>query len=69
MKGIQVLQWATVGTFLLFAGMGIALVLLAPERIPAFTQLLASIWPLFVAEVVPAFLGTPLKTYLANKEK
>ena len=68
MKGIKVLQWATVGTFLLFAGMGIALVLLAPERIPAFTQLLASIWPLFVAEVVPAFLGTPLKEFVRNQK-
>ena len=68
MKGIQVLQWTTVATFIIFAGMGIALVLLAPERIPAFTQLLASIWPLFVAEVIPAFLGTPLKEFVRNQK-
>jgi len=69
MKGISILQWATVGTFVIFAGLGIGLVIAMPDRIPAFTQLLQSIWPLFVAEVVPAFLGTPLKNYIEKQGK
>ena len=69
MKGISILQWTTVGTFVIFAGLGIGLVIAMPDRIPAFTQLLQSIWPLFVAEVVPAFLGTPLKNYIEKQGK
>ena len=67
MKGITILQWATVGTFVLFTGIGISLVFFLPDRIGSFTQLLQSIWPLFVAEVIPAFLGTPLKNYIEKK--
>lgn len=67
MTGVKVLQLSTVLTFIIFAGVGLALVIFAPEKIGPFTQLLQSIWPLFVAEVIPAFLGTPLKEYIAKK--
>lgn len=69
MKGIALLQLATVLTFVVFVVTGLLLVIFAPEKMGAFTQLLASIWPIFIAEVIPAFLGTPLKAYIEKQAK
>jgi hypothetical protein len=67
MKGIKVLQAATVLTFALIVGVGFGIVFFAPAKMTAFVQLVNSIWPLFVAEVIPAFLGTPLKEFVKGK--
>lgn len=67
MKKITFLQWATVGTFILFVIAGFLILVLMPDRMPAFKEFLGAIWPLFVAEVIPAFLGKPLKEYVAKK--
>jgi len=64
MKGIALLQLATVLTFIIFAGLGVFLVIAMPDRIPAYSQLLGAIWPIFMAEVIPAFLGSSLKEYV-----
>jgi hypothetical protein len=69
MKGVQVLQWSTVATFIIFVVVGFAVLLFAPERMNALSTLLTAIFPLFVAEVVPAFLGTPLKEYLKTRKE
>jgi uncharacterized membrane protein YccC len=68
MKGVQVLQLSTVITFVVFVLSGFAVLIIDPHRMSAFTQLLTAISPLFIAEVVPAFLGTPLKEYIKNKK-
>lgn len=67
MKGIKVLQAATLGTFVLFVIIGLVVLFAFPEKMPAFRDFIGAIWPIFVAEVVPAFLGTPLKEYVKNK--
>lgn len=67
MKGIKVLQAATLGTFVLFVIIGLVVLFAFPEKMTAFRDLIGAIWPIFVAEVVPAFLGTPLKEYVKNK--
>lgn len=69
MKGVKVLQWSTVATFIVFVIVGFAVLFFAPERMNALATLLTAIFPLFVAEVVPAFLGTPLKEYLRSKKE
>jgi hypothetical protein len=67
MKGIKVLQAATLGTFILFVIIGIFVLFAFPEKMTAYRDFIGAIWPIFVAEVVPAFLGTPLKEYVKNK--
>ena len=69
MKGISVLQTATVVSFIVFVLAGFAVLILAPDRMDVFKDLLGAIWPLFIAEVIPAFLGSPLKEYIKNKNK
>ena len=67
MKGIKILQASTLGTFILFVVIGLAILFFYPERMDAYHTFINAIWPIFVAEVVPAFLGTPLKEYVKNK--
>jgi hypothetical protein len=69
MKGIKVLQAATLGAFIIFVLAGFAVLIFAPDRMTAFKDLLSALWPLFVAEVIPSFLGTPLKEYVKGKNK
>jgi len=69
MRGVKVLQLATVLTFVVFVAVGLVILGLAPERMSAFSGLLTAIFPLFIAEVVPAFLGSPLKEFVRNKNE
>ena len=69
MKGIKVLQAATLGTFVLFVIIGLVVLFAFPEKMPAFRDFIGAIWPIFVAEVVPAFLGTPLKELVKSKKE
>lgn len=68
-KGVSVLQWSTVATFIVFVVAGFVVLIMAPERMGPLTNLITAIFPLFIAEVVPAFLGTPLKEYLSKKRE
>jgi len=67
MKGIKVLQCATLGTFVVFVIIALVVLFAFPEKMTAYSDFIGAIWPIFVAEVVPAFLGTPLKEYVKNK--
>lgn len=69
MKGVEFLQAATVGSFIIFVIAGFVVLIFAPDRMGAFRELLGGIWPIFIAEVIPAFLGTPLKDYIKGKGK
>lgn len=69
MKGIKVLQAATLGTFVLFVLVGLGILFFFPERMTAYRDFIGAIWPIFVAEVIPAFLGTPLKELVKNKKE
>ena len=69
MKGIKVLQGATLGTFILFVIIGLVVLFVFPEKMTAYRDFIGAIWPIFVAEVVPAFLGSPLKELVKNKKE
>ena len=69
MKGIKVLQAATLGTFVLFVIVGLVVLFAFPEKTTAYRDFIGAIWPIFVAEVVPAFLGSPLKELVKNKKE
>jgi len=68
MKGIKLLQLTTVLTFTVFCMVGLSIVIFIPEKMPAFVQFLGAMWPIFIAEIIPAFLGTPLKEYVKTKK-
>ena len=63
---IKVLQAATVFQFFAFCVAGILVFALAPEKMDAFGKLVDIIFPLFVSEVVPALIGTPLTEAVRN---
>jgi hypothetical protein len=65
-RQIKVLQFFTVVVFVSVITAGFAIVFFAPDRIGAYKEFVSAIWPLFVAEVVPAFLGVPLKEAVKN---
>ena len=67
---LKVLQGATVGIFILFAVIGGIILFAAPDKLSGYLSLVSTLAPLFIAEVIPAFLGKPLKDYVAIlKEK
>lgn len=70
---IKILQLATVVMFILMVVAGVIVVFAAPDKLPAFGQLIGIIWPVFLAEVIPALIGTPLteavRAIAAKKEQ
>jgi len=63
---LKILQGATVAVFVLFAVIGGVILFAAPDKLPGYLSLISTLAPLFVAEVVPAFLGKPLKDFVAG---
>lgn len=61
MRSIKILQTATVGTFILFVVIGLVILFFDYQRLDAYGRFINIIYPIFIAEVIPAFLGTPLK--------
>jgi hypothetical protein len=63
---IKILQIATVAMFVLVVGTGLAILFFATDKIAAYGSLIGTIWPLFVAEVIPALIGKPLTEAVRN---
>ena len=63
---IKILQAVTVSMFALVAILGVILLLFATEKLAGYAQLVGIIFPLFVAEVIPALIGTPLTEAVRN---
>ena len=61
MRSIKILQAATVGTFVLLMVIGLIILFFDYTRIDAYGQFINIIFPIYIAEVIPAFLGSPLK--------
>jgi uncharacterized membrane protein YbhN (UPF0104 family) len=61
MKMIKILQLATVIQFVLIICAGMYIVFFVPERIGEYSQFVGTIFPIFLTEVIPALIGTPLK--------
>lgn len=70
---IKVLQASVVAIFLLMSILGVIVFLFTPDKLDAYGKLVGIVLPFFMAEVIPAFLGTPLKNAVAalasKKEK
>jgi len=64
---IKVLQLATVLMFVAMVVVGLVVVFGAPDKIGAYGQLVGIIWPIFLMEVIPALIGTPLTDYMRAK--
>lgn len=61
MRSIKILQAATVGTFILLVVIGLVILFFDYNRLDAYGRYINIIFPIFLAEVIPAFLGSPLK--------
>ena len=60
MKMIKVVQGAVVGQFILFGVLGVAILLFAPDKMDSYGKLVGILFPIFLAQVVPALIGSPL---------
>lgn len=64
MSMIKWLQAAVVAMFVLMVAAGLIVLAVAPERMAAFGQFIGILFPVFLAQVVPAMLGSPLTDYI-----
>jgi hypothetical protein len=67
MKMIKLLQGAVVGMFVLFALVGLAVLFFLPDRLDAFGKLVGILFPVFLAQVIPALIGSPLTDIMRAK--
>jgi hypothetical protein len=67
---IKILQGAVVLIFVLMAIMGVIVLFYAPESMEAYGKLLGYVFPIFLAQVIPALIGSPMTEYIrARAEK
>lgn len=66
---LKILQFSTVGIFVLFGLVGLFILWTAPDKMDGYLSLVNTLAPMFIAEVVPAFLGKPLKELVAAKRE
>ena len=65
---LKILQGATVTVFLAVVFIGVLFLFTTPEKMESYGQFIGIVVPLFIAEVIPAFLGKPLKDYIQSKK-
>lgn len=65
-KSIRILQIAVVAMFVLMVVAGMAVFLFAPEKLTAYNQLIQTLFPIFLAQVIPALIGSPLTDAVRN---
>lgn len=63
---LKILQASTVGIFVLITVAGVLILFFANDKLDGYLSLVGYLAPLFIAEVIPAFLGKPLKEYVAT---
>lgn len=66
MKMIKILQITTVVMFAAVVITGIFVFIFWTEKIEDFGKLVGIIFPMFIAEVVPALIGSPLTEAVRN---
>ena len=65
---LKILQISTVAMFVLMVIGGVLFILFAPEKLPKYVEFMKAVWPIFLMEVVPAFLGGPLSEYVRKQK-
>jgi hypothetical protein len=67
---IKILQGAVVAMFVLMVIIGLVVLFAAPEKMDAFLKLIGGLFPIFLAQVIPALIGSPMTDYIrARAEK
>ncbi len=67
---IKILQGAVVGMFVLMVVAGVAILFAAPDKLESYKGLISTLFPIFLAQVIPALIGSPLTDYIrARAEK
>jgi hypothetical protein len=64
MKMIKILQGAVVAMFILMVCVGLAVLFFATEKMTAYLQLIGGLFPIFLAQVIPALVGSPMSDYI-----
>lgn len=64
---IKILQAAVVAMFVIMVIVGIVILFGAPEKMDAFLALIGGLFPVFLAQVIPALIGSPLTDYIRAK--
>lgn len=63
---IKILQGVVVTMFAAMVVCGILVFLFAPVKLTYFQQLIGILYPIFLAQVIPALIGTPLTEAVRN---
>ena len=63
---IRILQAATVLQFVAICVIGFIVFWSRPDSLPAYGQLVGIITPIFITEVIPALIGSPLSDAVRN---
>jgi hypothetical protein len=63
---VKLLQGAVVFQFILFGFIGIFVFFKMPGRMNEFGQLVNIFFPIFLSQVIPALIGTPLTEAVRN---
>lgn len=61
---LKILQISTVTMFVLMVIGGVLFIIFAPDKLPQYVDFMKAVWPIFLMEVIPAFLGGPLSEYV-----
>ena len=67
MKMIKILQGAVVAIFILMVCVGLAVLFYATEKMEAYLSLIGGLFPVFLAQVIPALVGSPLTDLIRAK--
>lgn len=57
---IRILQISVVTIFILTTICGLVVLFACPDKMEAYGKLIGIIYPVFLAQVIPALIGTPL---------
>lgn len=67
MKMVKILQLAVVAMFVLMVGVGVLVLFTAQEHMGSYIQLIEALFPVFLAQVIPALIGSPLTDIMRAK--
>ena len=66
MKSIKILQTAVVAIFVMVAISGVFVFWFRPEKLDDFAKFVNMLFPFFLAQVIPALIGSPLSEAVRN---
>jgi hypothetical protein len=68
LKMIKLLQLSVVIMGLLFFIVGLVILFFFTDKMEAFKSLIATYFPMYLGQVIPALIGTPLTEWVRNKK-